>query len=67
MQPQEFPGWNMRLPPNTEDKERLKKETNHSRLVCGSFNKQEDFQGLFWAAMRWVDHYPHSPESLKFI
>lgn len=36
--PWEFLGWNLKLAPG-----RLKKETEHSRLVGGRFNKQENF------------------------
>lgn len=37
LQPQMFPEGNLKLAPNREGKERPKKETNHSRLVGGSF------------------------------
>ena len=31
-------------------KESLKKEAYHYRLAAGGFNKQENLQGLSWAA-----------------
>lgn len=33
----------MKLPPYTRGRERLKEETDHSRLVGGKFNKQANF------------------------
>ena len=39
---QEFAMWNLKLAPYPEDKERLKTETDQSRLASSRFNKQGD-------------------------
>lgn len=57
IKPLEFAGWNLKLAPYTEGKERL-------RLAGGRFNKQENWLmyeaclRLVWETVKWVDLHP---------
>lgn len=52
----------------TEEWERVKKESDHSRLVVAVLiSKGTYLHGLSWVAIRHVDLRSHLPESYAFV
>lgn len=60
--------WFVNWSPNTEGKEKLRKESDYSRLVGGRFYKQEPYiRDLSWVTARGVYLCISQPESVKSL
>ena len=63
----DFPKWNLKLVHVQEGKERLKKEKNHTTLVGGSFNKQENLSTRLVSDGYKTNRSPHPPARIIIV